>query len=401
LDEALEKANVATEYKSMFLANMSHEIRTPLNGVIMAGNLLINSELNDSQKDAVKIIRDSGKNLLVIVNDILDFSKIEANKLEFDIQPFALRQMIESTLLPFKYECSKKEIELELVFISEPSEVLLGDKQRVRQVLTNLVGNAVKFTDNGGVKIIVESTLLGIDNKARISFSIEDSGIGISNYKLESIFESFTQQDGSTSRKYDGTGLGTSIAKMLVEMMAGEIKAISPNPKNDHNQCAGTVLQFYIDLETSKIPLDQVEQTPNADFIGSAITNQSDSNQTPWSSKTKILLAEDNLINQKVAKMVFERMGLSIEVVENGKEAVRRVGEVDFDLIFMDYMMPEVDGLQATAILRENGNSTPIIAVTANAREQDRIKCMEAGMNDYISKPVSIEKLQLILKKWL
>ncbi len=401
LDRALEKANEATEYKSMFLANMSHEIRTPLNGVIMAGNLLLNSELDDSQKEAANIIRDSGGNLLVIVNDILDFSKVEANKLVFENDPFALRQTIESTLLPFKYECGKKKIDLALNYKSELPDVLVGDKQRVRQVLTNLVGNAVKFTDTGGVKVSVESLPSSHVNRTKICFVIEDSGIGIAPDKLESIFESFTQQDGGTNRKYGGTGLGTSIAKMLVDMMHGEIKAISPNPKNDYNNCPGTVMQFSIDLEMSDLPVDQVAQPtlrPAGEFDSG---KQSEENQQAWSSTTKILLAEDNLINQKVAKMVFEKMGLSIEVVEDGEQAVHRAREEEFDLIFMDYMMPKVDGLQATAMLRESHVQTPIIAVTANAREQDRTKCLEAGMNDYISKPVSIEKLQLILNKWL
>ncbi len=363
---AKNKAEQSSIAKEQFLANMSHEIRTPLNGIDGMGKLLEETSLTKEQQGFVLAIRMSSENLLVIINDILDFSKIEAGKLTIEKIDFNLKESISQSLKTVYYEAEKKDVLLASKIDENISELLIGDPTRLNQVLINLLSNAIKFTQEGHVKLncyLIEQS----PRSNKIKFEVIDTGIGIETDKLEKIFESFSQEDDSTTRKFGGTGLGLSISKHLVDLFHGELKVKSIKGK-------GTSFYFTLDFP-----------------IGSSTNRlKDDPSLIQWNSlvNKKILLVEDNNINQLLATTILKKWEVLVEVAENGLVAVEKLKEQNYDVILMDMQMPVMGGIEATAIIRKELKlTTPIIALTARAIKGVDKECLDAGMNDYISKP--------------
>ena len=391
LEESRDAAEAATNAKSHFLAIMSHEIRTPINGVIGMTHALKNTQLGEDQLRFVEVIKKCSDMLLGVINDILDFSKIEARKLELEIVPFDLKSLLDDFRDTVSAQIQEKGLLFNTSIQPNVPVALIGDFRRIRQVLNNLVSNAIKFTDEGTISIDISLESQSQD-VVTLHFSVADTGIGLLDGNKKKIFASFTQADASTTRKYGGTGLGLAISKHLVELMDGEIGYIN-------NVGEGTSFWFNVKIKKGvpNSPLDEVEE-----YKANATDKVSDNQK----SKYKILIAEDNLINQLVALEILKNLGYQADKASNGEEVLSAIKKVPYDLILMDCQMPIMDGYQATSSIRSKqlldiNSSIPIIAMTAAAMKGDREKCIESGMNDYLTKPIDPLALSEMLNKWL
>jgi len=394
LEKARDKALALSDAKSEFLARMSHEIRTPMNGVLGMVELLDGTALNDTQKRYALTIRDSADSLLDIINDVLDFSKIEAGKLRLEKVVFDLNAFLTETVANLEHLALNKGLKLECQLPEGSALAVCGDPFRMRQILTNLIANGIKFTDSGSV-ILRVTTKDDDAEHMNLCFEVIDTGIGIVAEKQNLIFDSFAQEDGSTTRRFGGTGLGLSICKQLIEMMDGKLCVQSEPGK-------GSVFSFRLRMKASS----GTEFSASARSLQKDILTLNKRTATIKALRGRVLLAEDNLVNQEVAQGLLASIGLEAVVAKTGNEAIEQFLCNTFDAVLMDCQMPELDGYQATQAIRQletesNEDPVTIIAVTANALAGDREKCVAAGMNDYLSKPFTGEQLYRVLSKYL
>ena len=379
LEEEKSRAEHSEKAKEQFLANMSHEIRTPMNAIMGMTRLLLEKTPREDQLKYLNAIKQSSDNLLIIINDILDLSKIEAGKINFETIDFDLAEQIKSVYTTIKLNADEKGLALKYTIADDVPVKIIGDPYRLNQILLNLAGNAIKFTESGSVLINV-STMERSDDHVKIKFEIKDSGIGIAQDKLDYIFNMFTQESSSTTRKFGGTGLGLAICKKLVELQGGTIYVESETGK-------GSAFSFILNYGIQQIDTINEQTEIPVDYHTAQLKNIS------------ILLAEDNEFNQMVAVDSIQDAieGVQIDLAKNGKEAVEMVKQKQYDLVLMDIQMPEMDGHEATRIIRKNPdakiNSIPIIAITASVIKAEVDKCFESGMNEFVGKPFSTEEL--------
>jgi PAS domain S-box-containing protein len=380
LEAARAAADAASRAKSEFLANMSHEIRTPLHGVLGMTALLLDTPLSTGQREHLQTIHSSGSALLAIINDVLDFSKIDAGKLVFEAIDFDPRALVRDAMGVVALRAEEKGLRLEQHVASEVPTGLRGDPGRVRQVLLNLLSNAVKFTARGSVRLAVVAEAAH-EAGVTLRVTVSDTGIGVPAEAQGQLFRSFTQSDTSTTRRFGGTGLGLAICKRLVGLMRGDIGLISE---------VGVGSTFWCTLQLERAAATAVVREPGA--------------AVPAIRPGRVLVAEDNLVNQRVAAAMLAKLGQTVDVAINGREAALRVRQNHYDLVFMDCQMPELDGFAATREIRAGearGQHVPIVAMTAYAMSGDRDRCIAAGMDDYVAKPMTFAQLAEALGRWL
>lgn len=389
---ARDSAEAHARSKASFMAKMSHEIRTPLNGIVGTVELLRADAVSREQREQLDVLRACVSSLQTLVGDVLDFSRIEAGFSSLDMRPFLLGDVVESTYQTLQYRRRGPHVGFDVLIDEHVPDVVIGDPERLAQVLGNLCDNALKFTSQGQVTLrirVLERSEAEYADEVELRFEVEDTGIGIAPEQLECVFQPFRQADSTTSHTYGGSGLGLAICKQLVEAMGGEIGVTST---------LGIGSRFWFSL-TLEVGSDSDLHARSSDHTMLA---RADASSAPASQVRQVLLVEDNPINQKVSASLLERLGCHTWIASNGVEAVAAARTRRFDLIFMDCQMPHMDGYQAaTEIRRLHGHTTtPIIALTANASHEDRVRCIESGMNDYLAKPVTAKRLGVIMSRW-